>query len=180
MMELAESKENINNQDFLTFVIDDKTYAFPVLNLQSVVGNPDISKVTDAPEFVAGVYHVNGFYTPILDLRVILNKPNLIYPTRTCVIIIRTSFKGTEKLVGFLVDSLFSIYHILVNSIKKLPFDEDEKFIDGIISEKDKIILLLNLKEIINEENVISFLNQFWTAKIQVIQTDNRRNKNGA
>lgn len=161
-MSKVEPQENIVKKDILTFVIDDKTYAFPILYLEGVVGNPNIITVDEAPDFVIGDFYINNSYTPIMDLRIILNKPNLIYPKKTCVIIVRASFKGTEKLVGFIVDSFDSIFHIKVGNIEKLPFSESEEFITGLVNEKDKMILILNLEKIINSESVISYLNEFW------------------
>lgn len=161
-MNKAESPENIVNKDILTFVIDDKTYAFPILYLEGVIGNPNIITLGEAPNFVVGDFCINNSCVPIMDLRIILNKPNLIYPQKTCVIIVRASFKGAEKLVGFIVDSFDSIFHIRIGNIEKLPFSECEEFITGLVNEKDKMILILNLEKIINSENVISYLNEFW------------------
>lgn len=169
-----------NNKNYLSFVIDDKTLAVPVLSLQGVIGNPDIISIADTSEFIVGIFYINNLYIPVLDLRVILNKPNLICPNKICIIIVRVSFKGLEKLVGFIVDSLFNIHHIQVSEVKKLPACEDNEYIDGVNYQKDKMILLLNLEKIINKKNVIYFLNQFWNINEQNsdINSD-RSSKNG-
>jgi len=151
-----------NKNNYLSFVIDDKTLAVPVLSLQSIIGNPNITQIASTSTFIVGTFYINNFYIPILDLRMILNKPKLLHPKNTCVIIVRVKFKGLEKLVGFVVDSLFSIHNIQVSDVEKLPACEGNESIDGINYQKDKMILLLNLEKVINEKNVIYFLNKFW------------------
>lgn len=167
-MKFAESNRKDAYCDFLTFKIDDKNYAFKVKNLHGVVGNPEIRLLTNAPEFCVGVMEANNLYVPVIDLRLMLNKPNYFYPNKTCIIIVRVSFKAQEKLVGFIVDSLIKIHQVKTDNIKKLPIIENEEFINSIIAEKNKIILPLNIKEIINNEEVITFLNQFWNTNIEI------------
>lgn len=150
------------NQDYLTFVIDDKTFAVPVLSLQGIIGNPNIIPITSSSDFVVGIFYMNNFHVPILDLRVVLDRPNQIYFKKTCVVVLRVSFKGKEKLVGFIVDSLFNINHIQVSDIEQLPSCEGNDFIEGVCCQQEKIILLLNMGKIINKPDVICFLNQFW------------------
>lgn len=167
------------NNDYLSFIIDDKTFAVPILSLQGIVGNPDISPITDHLEFVVGIFYMNNCNIPILDLRVILKKPNLISPNKTCVVIVRISFKGQEKLVGFIVDSFFSIEHLQISEIKKLPSVDCNDFIEGVCYQQDKMVLLLSLEKIINEKNIICFLNQLWNYENLVNDVQNRRNKHG-
>lgn len=104
----------------------------------------------------------------------------MIYSNKTCVIIVRVSFKGQEKLVGFVVDSFFNVYQAQTDKIENLPPIEDNEFINSVITEKDKMILLLNIEKIINTKKIILFLNQAWNNGYQHVNTDiDRRNKNG-
>lgn len=177
---MTNNHENVLKKDLLTFVIDDKTYAFPILCLQGVIGNPNISQIENSPYFVVGRVTAGNVEIPVLDLRIILNRPNLIVPNKTCVVFVRVAFKKMEKLVGFVVDSLYSVYHICAEMIKKFPFNEDEEFITGLFQEQDKMILLLDLEKIINEDNIILFLNKFWNENYPGNNTNSdRRNTNG-
>lgn len=173
-------KNSKSTGNYLTFVIDDKTFAVPILTLQGVVGNPNIIQIADNTRLIVGIYHMNNFDIPILDLRTILNKPNKIDPNKTCVVIVGVSFRGLEKLVGFIVDSLLDIYHIQISDIEKLPICENNGYIDGISYQQKKMILHLNLEKIINGKNVIYFLNKFWCINKQNSNTvSDRSEKNG-
>lgn len=172
-------ENNKSNKNYLTFIIDDKRFAFPILSLQCIVGNPNINLIKNSFEFVIGIFCMNDYNIPVLDLRTILNKPNITYPNKTCLLVVRVSFKGNEKLVGFIVDSLCNICHLQVSEIEKLPACKKNDFIEGISNQKDKMTLHINLGKIINDEKVIYFLNQFWGFEAQCIERNNRRNKNG-
>lgn len=178
---MAELKSNIDNQDLLSFVLDDKMYAFPILCLRGVIGNPSIVSIINAPNFVNGLIYIDNQFIPILDLKLILNRPNLTNQNEICVIIVRVSFRGEKKLVGFIVNSSLNTLNVQKKDIKKLPTIENEEFIDGLIDIKNKIVLLLDLEKIINENRLISFLNQFWNLNNQNSEIEAyRRNKNGA
>lgn len=162
-MRQINSMENCKlKRDYLTFVIDDKTFAVPILSLMGVIGNPNIIPIKEAIEPVLGVFYMNNFNVPIFDLRLILNKPDVMYPNRTCVLVVRAAFKGQEKLVGFIVDSLYSIYHIQISEIEKLSAYSENEFIEGVITKDEKMVMILALEKIINKADLILFLNQFW------------------
>lgn len=158
-------EEKILKKQFLAFIIDDKNYAFPVLGLDSILGNPKITPVEGVPDFVKGLIQTKGQIIPIIDLRLILNKQNITHTKKTCVVVVRTLFKNTEKLIAFIVDSFFGIFDIADKDVKKLPYVEggqNNEFIDGLAYAQENILLLLSLKKIINSEKIIVFLNQIW------------------
>lgn len=168
-------KTNFDNE-YLAFVIDDKTFAVPILSLQNVIGNPNIIPISDSMDFVVGLCLTQDSKIPVLDLRTILNKPNAMHPNKTCVVVARVNFKGVEKSVGFIVDFLFNLYNIDKSEIKKLPHCDSNKFVESVTNQKDKMILMLNMENIINQRNVIRFLNHFWQVEDKYASNTSRRN----
>lgn len=152
-------------EDYLTFVIDDKTYAFPVLSLEGVIGNPQILSVINAPAFVNGITCIKEQFVPVLDLRLILNRPNIYKQGKVCMILVRVVLNNIKRLVGFIVDSLFNIYDFNAYKIEKLPFNENEEFIKGVVNIDDKMILPLDPARLINSERIVSFLSRIWGMK---------------
>lgn len=167
------------NNSYLTFVIDDKTFAIPLLAMHGVSANPEIFRIINADKFVTGCFYVNDSIAPILDLRTLLNKPDRKRPNKTGIIIVRVSFKGQEKLVGLIIDSLRNIYDIQSSDIENLSSYDNKEFIDGVTEQSGRMILFLNLAKIINESDVIYFLNRFWNLENPCNDKNNRRNKNG-
>lgn len=159
---MIKEEKNIYNKSFLTFTIDDKIYAVPVLSLIGVVGNPKIISITDNIESLVGVFYAKNFNIPVFDLRLILNKPNTKIPNKTCALIVRVIFKNEAKLVGFIIDYLYGIYNIQLSEIEKLPVYNENEFVSKIVAKNEKMIMMLELDKIINKWDVISFLNQFW------------------
>ena len=157
---------DISKKDFLTFIIEDKIYAFPVLGLEGVLGNPQIMPVINAPAFVNGVIYLKEQIIPILDLRLVLSRPG-IKQNKICVIVVRVVFKNTKKLVGFTVDAPSGIYNFENYKVEKLPLNESEEFIEGIVNMGNKMVLLLDLTKLVNSIEVINFLNLIWNLNKQ-------------
>lgn len=149
---------------YLSFVIDDKTYALSVLNLDGIIGNPLMQPVRGAPSFMKGIALIKGQTIPVLDLRLILNRHKGKKKDKVCIIIVKVAFKNIQRLIGFLVDSFGYVNNFSNYEIEKLPLvEKEDEFIDGLITTNDKMILLLDLNKIINCERVITFLNQIWS-----------------
>lgn len=159
---------------YLTFVIDDKIYAIPILSLTGIVGNPKTIQIKDPIDSIVGIFNTNGFNIPLFDLRLILNKPNVISPTKTCVLVVRAIFKGQEKLVGFIVDSLSIICHFHPSEIKKLSAYNENEFIEGVAINDEKMFMILALEKIINRQDIIRFLNEFWNYEDDMSKTDKK------
>lgn len=156
-------KKNELRKYYLSFDIDGKTYAFPVLNLEGIIGNPLMRSVRDAPPFMNGITLIKGQTVPVLDLRRILNRHEEKKQDKVCIIIVKVAFKNIQRLIGFLVDSFGCVNNFIDYEIEKLPLvEKEDEFIDGLITTKDKMVFLLDLNKIINCERVITFLNQIW------------------
>jgi chemotaxis signal transduction protein len=72
------------------------------------------------------------------------------------------NFKGQDKLVGFIVDSVSYVSTFLACQIEKLPSIGENEFISGVANTEEQMVFLLDLDKIINEDNLIYFLNEFW------------------
>jgi len=161
-------KHSKENKKYLIFSIDDKAYAVPVLSLHGVVANPNVSKLTAAPKFVTGNFHIGHFNIPIIDLRLLLQKPDPTSPDKTCAIIVRVRFKEDDKLVGFIVDTVSGVNNIPEYKIGKLPSMGENEFISRVTNIQEQMIFFLDLNKIINEDNLIYFLNDFWSIEADV------------
>lgn len=155
-------KYDKSDRKYLTFSIDNKTYAVPALSLSGVFANPDVAILAMAPKFVAGIFFNETFNIPIIDLRLLLKRPNPNNLEKTCAIIVSVNFKGQDKLVGFIVDSVSYVSTFLACQIEKLPSIGENEFISGVANTEEQMVFFLDLDKIINEDNLIYFLNEFW------------------
>lgn len=154
-------ESNIFSKNYLSFNIAEKTYVVPILSIVGVFGASRIIPITDKNNLVVGIFNMNNFNIPIFDLRLIMNKPNIMYPNRTCVLVACIVVMGQEKLVGFVVDSLYRIYNLPLLEIENLPVYNENEYISAALNKDGKLIMILSLEKIINKLKIMSLLKEF-------------------
>lgn len=160
-MEFNEIEENGSSQNFLAFYLDNKNYGFPILKVNEVIVLPEIIPIPKTPPYMKGVINLRGEIIPIIDLRLALKMAEVEYDKQTCVIIVKMHLQNSEKMVGFIVDCVSEVFEILASEIETPPnYGEklDNAFLKGIGKVKDKIIMLLDIDEILSRKDSESFI----------------------
>ena len=161
-MELEKTTENNNTiQNFLAFYLNTKNYAFPILKVNEVIVLPEITPIPKTPSYMKGVINLRGQIIPIIDLRLALDIEEVEYDKQTCVIIVKMQVQNFEKMVGFIVDCVSEVFEISSSNIENPP-DYGEKlnndFLKGIGKVKDKIIMLLDIDQILSKSDTEEFM----------------------
>ncbi|KAF5040839.1 Chemotaxis protein CheW [anaerobic digester metagenome] len=117
------------------------------------MGVQEITRVTEFPDYAKGVINLRGTIIPIIDVRLRLKKEEKQYDERTCIIV--TSINGSY--IGFIVDSVDEVAKISETNISnppKMGSDYVSTYITGIAKLENKIVLLMNLKKMLNEKEI--------------------------
>ncbi|WP_326910465.1 chemotaxis protein CheW [Sedimentibacter sp. MB31-C6] len=154
---LRDLKE-INNEDtlrdkYLTFFTDKQLFGIPIADVVQIVGVQEITSVPEFPNYAKGIINLRGTIIPIIDMRLRLNKEEIEYNERTCIIV--TNIQGV--FIGFIVDSVNEVTNIDKNNISEPPkmgVDYINSYITGVAKQENKIILLLNTQKLLNEKEV--------------------------
>lgn len=160
-MEFEEIAEDNDSQNFLAFYLDNKNYGFPILKINEVIVLPEITPMPKTPAYMKGVINLRGQIIPIIDLRLALSMEEVEYDKQTCVIIVKVQIQHSEKMVGFIVDCVSEVFEILGSEIETPPNygeESDKGFLKGIGKVKDKIIMLLDIDEILSKETSENFM----------------------
>ena len=109
--------------------------------------------------YIRGVIDLRGEVVPLIDIRLRLGKAETEYTERACVIVVRIE----DKAVGFIVDGVDEVTDIDPQVISPPPkFSEDmaNRFLIGLARLEDRIVLLLEPKRMLWEQQLDS-LKQF-------------------
>lgn len=158
---MEQSDEKSQSKQFLGFLLDNKNYGFPILEVDGIIGMTTITPIPQTPVFAKGVINLRGQIIPIIDLGLILGMEEVNYNEQTCIIIVKIEVNNLEKLIGFIVDTVSEVFDIPLSEIATPPSygdEQDNKFITGIGKVKDKLVMLLDLKEILETKNTSDFL----------------------
>ena len=138
-----------NEDQVVAFKLRNEEYGFSILNVQEIKGLTDVTRVPFAPEFIKGVINLRGSVLPVIDLKKRLGLEDTPYTANTRIVIVQYD----EVAVGMLVDAVTEVRTINADDIDTSRTvtgnDSNSKFISGIGKVDDRLIIQLNLSEII-------------------------------
>lgn len=136
---------------YLTFYTDKQLFGISISEVVQIVGMQEVTAVPEFPSYAKGVINLRGIIIPIIDVRLRLKKEEIPYNERTCIIV--TNINGAY--IGFIVDSVNEVTNINGENISNPPqmgIDYINTYIIGIAKLNNSIVLLIDLKKILNEK----------------------------
>ena len=152
----------IQDGKHLTFSLGNEEYGIPILKVKEIIGLLEITHVPQTPEFIKGVINLRGKIIPIMDLRLKFKMPERGYNERTCIIVVEVLIHEIKRLMGIVVDTVSEVVNIQSSEIEPPPqygTKVEAGFLTGMGKVKGKVVMLLNIEQIINCEEMISLLN---------------------
>ncbi len=156
MLELKDCRQ-------LTFILNGGDYGFPIYTVNEVIGLVKITHVPNTPSFIKGIINLRGKIMPVMDLRLKFGMPESEYNERTCIIIVSVKIKGEQKTMGVVVDRISEVIDIKLDDVEAPPqygAKDSVSFLMGIGKFKEKVIMLLNIDEVVSGEDIASFFKQ--------------------
>ena len=136
-------------EPFIIFELAGTTYALPSRLVQQMEMTEHITAVPNAPPAVEGVVFSRGQVIPTVNLRTRFGFERIPFDLRTRLIVVSLQ----NRTVGLVVDSAREFISIPSEAIQ--PPNEaisglSGKYLDGIATLDERMILILNLDEVIN------------------------------
>jgi purine-binding chemotaxis protein CheW len=138
-----------DGNQYLTFSVGQEEYGAEILRVQEVTGYTTITPIPNAPVHVRGVMNLRGTIIPVIDLRRRLGLPPIEYNRLNAIVVVNTG----AKVRGLLVDVVTDVRTYSQSSIAPPPDfsnDGESPCITGLAKDGDKVILLLDLDEILD------------------------------
>lgn len=164
MAQIREYDQEIEQVSILTFEIGWEQFVIDLLDVKEIIQAGQIRKLPKSLDFIDGIYNYRGEIIHVVNLRKKLNLDQYILyeskyssfdqdmnTSKTFIIILKVE----NDLIGFYVDSIIAIDHILPEEILELsPIFQTSvamEFIKGIINFKERPRVMLNLSKIFSE-----------------------------
>lgn len=145
------------SQEYLTFIVDGEEFGVSILAVQEIRVWSAVTDMPNTPDYVKGVINLRGVIVPIVDLRGRLNKPSIEYTDNTVVIVLKEIINDKEMVVGIVVDAVSDVYKFYESDVKSSPdfgSEIDSRFVRGMATIEENIIILLDEKKILNVEEL--------------------------
>ncbi len=132
----------------VAFKLRDEEYGLSILNVQEIRNLTDITRVPFSADFIKGVINLRGSVLPVIDLKQRLGLEQMPYTEKTRIVTVTVD----DWHVGMLVDAVTEVITIEdkpVDPKKSINVKEQGKFISGIGNMDGRLIIMLDLHEII-------------------------------
>lgn len=139
---------------YLTFMLDGEEYGVEILGVQEIKGWERCTEIPNTPDYVLGVINLRGSVIPVIDLRRLFGLPPREFGKLTVVIVMRMDSDHGAKTMGFVVDAVSDVYNIDADQVRPTPeLDSgvETRFVSGLATVDDKMIILLNLNHIASD-----------------------------
>jgi len=145
-------QEETQKDKFLTFTIGKEYYGIEIRYVTEIIGVQPITEVPELPEYIRGIINLRGKIIPIMDVRLRFSKGFREYNDRTCIIVI----DADDILIGLIVDSVSEVLSIPDEDIVAPTDLKGNKYIKGIGKTGSDVKLLLDCKQLLAEEEMLS------------------------
>ena len=150
---MSDVAENMNDPivQWVTFHLDNEKYGIKVMQVQEVLRVSEIAPVPGAPHYVLGIINLRGNVVTVIDTRMRLGLPTSEVTDATRIVIIESA----KHVVGILVDCVAEVVDLRMSEVESPPnvgSDESARYIQGVASYDDELLILVDLNKLLTDE----------------------------
>ena len=149
--------ENVEEHQYLTFLLSDEVFALEVLKVKEIIGLGMITPIPTMPHYMEGVINIRGNVLPVISLAKRFDLEPSKVTHRTCIIIVSALIEDDRIDVGIIVDMVNQVYDILPSHIESTPMFGTtlrKDFIQKVGKVNGKFISILDIEGITNIQEI--------------------------
>ncbi len=149
--------DDSNTTQYLTFTIDEETYALNVLNVKEVQEFTTISKVPRMPDFMRGIINLRGSVVPVIDLKLKFGLGETLKDIDTSIIVTEVLLDDESVTMGLLTDSVKEVIEMNDEEIEPTPYigtKIDTAFIKGMGRKDEEFLIVLDIDKVLTVNEV--------------------------
>jgi purine-binding chemotaxis protein CheW len=144
----------LNIEKYVSFFLKNEEYAFPISQVQEIKRVGRITRVPNAPGHVRGVMNLRGRIVPVIELKKRLRLGETAIDKESRIVVVEHG----PKVLGLMVDQMAQVLNITSEQIEEPPEEVvqvQESYIRGVGKIDERMIILLDLQQIIGKEVMI-------------------------
>ncbi len=149
--------DNKDSAQYLTFILDNKLFAFDVIKTREVLSLVPITPIPGTPEYMTGVLNLRGSVVPVMDLRKKFGLAKSEYTENTSIVIVEASAGDEIVIVGALVDAVKGVRRFDNSELEpppKVGMKLNMDLIHAIGKTEKDFILILNVNKVLSDEDI--------------------------
>lgn len=150
---------NMNNSmaddmQLVVFDLDNEEYGVEIGQVREIIKMEEISKIPRTPDYIEGVINLRGQVTTVISLRKKFGLEQKEVDQYTRIIV--AEIDGLT--LGITVDAVNEVLKLPTKNIEPTPAivanDVDTRYIRGIGKLDDRLLILLDINRIMNEDEL--------------------------
>jgi len=137
---------------WVTFFLGNEIYGVEVKCVREILKINNILPVPGAPDYVLGITNVRGNVVSVIDGRKRLNLELTKSTEKSRMIVLESE----NEFVAVVVDNVADIVDISESSLDsnpKVKSSEESRYVTGVFSNNDDLIIALNAERLITNES---------------------------
>ncbi|MBN2111452.1 MAG: purine-binding chemotaxis protein CheW [Methanosarcinaceae archaeon] len=150
----ADKFHGHNSDELLQLVIFNlgaEEFGVDIMKVQEIIRLPEITRIPRSPDYIKGVINLRGKIIVVMDLDQRFGLPSKKMTEETRIVVV--DIDGT--IVGMVVDSVSEVIRLVASNVDPTPEIITQKinadYLKGVGKMDDRLLILLNLENIINE-----------------------------
>jgi purine-binding chemotaxis protein CheW len=137
----------------IVFQSGNEEFCIPINDVQEIIKVVPITPIPDSPYYMRGLINVRGDIVAIIDIKTLflLNATENNSPKHIIIT------KQKSGIYGLMVDEVVEVLRVKAADINKNPstiINLHEKYVDGVVIDENRLIILLNLSSMLAQEEL--------------------------
>ncbi len=153
--DIENQDTQINEDQYLSFEIDNEFYCVDILRVQEILGFIEITRVPNTPLFLKGVLNLRGAIVPVVDLRLRFNLLQSEYNSTTVIVVLAVKTATKDKTIGIVVDAVSDVLNIAKSSILDVPetgAKVEAEFLTGLASNGNSMVMIMDIDALLDPD----------------------------
>jgi purine-binding chemotaxis protein CheW len=136
-------------KQYVVFDLGGEHYGVDIAAVEGIIKLQGITSVPHAPAFIEGVTNLRGKVLPVVDLRRRFNLPAGATSKETRIVVVEMN----GATVGMIVDGVSEVLQVPDEAVEPpspIVMTIDSAFIRGIAKVHERLIILLDLSQVLN------------------------------
>jgi len=156
-----ENGKSVSSADdmtlYLTFLLGKEIFGIQVSEVREVIEYKQVFKMPRVPDYLKGVINLRGEVVPVIDLHSRFYSQVSGITGTTSIVIVEMNDDSHKIPIGIIIDQVKAVTELYENRIESVPEIGSKirsDFVEGIGKVEDQFVILLNVKNILNIEEL--------------------------
>ncbi len=155
----AATKEVIEQQQYLTFLLAGEEYAISILKVKEIIEYDTVTVVPKTPKWIRGVINLRGSVVPVVDLAVKFGLEERPVTKTSCIVIVDGQLENQNTTMGIVADAVSQVMDLAAEDIREVPefgTRVQVNYLLGMAQLGKKFALLLDVDKVLSTDELLN------------------------